>query len=218
MSIRFRRTSGRLAGSRRARRELGPAPSGGQRCSRFAGPVLHPSRCATGSVHGLPGILAMAAALSMAGCNYSFTSGAGFPDHIRTIAVVPFENETNRFELTQEVHEALLRQIPRSLGLTQAGEQNADAVLTGTILRYELTAPLYRRGQEAETVQVLQREVILVVQVEVLDREAYTILWDQQQLRVVGQYLDASETEDVGRNEAIELLVQEIVDGAQSNW
>ncbi len=164
------------------------------------------------------GILATTAVLFVAGCNYSFTSGAGFPDHIRTIAVVPFENETNRFELTQEVHEALLRQVPRSLGLTQAGEQNADAVLTGTILRYELTAPLYRRGQEAETVQVLQREVILVVQVEVLDREAYTILWDQQQLRVVGQYLDASETEDVGRNEAIELLVQEIVDGAQSNW
>ena len=166
------------------------------------------------------GLLAVpaAVALSLAGCMYSFTAGAGFPEHIRTIAVVPFENETNRFELTQEVHEALLRQLPRSLGLTTAGEEAADAVVTGTILRYELTAPLYRRGQQAETVQVLQREVVLVVRIEVLDRENYTILWDQQQLRVVGQYLDASETEDVGRTEAIELLVQEIVDGAQSNW
>ncbi len=158
------------------------------------------------------------AVLSLGSCNYSFTAGAGFPDYIRTIAVVPFENETNRFELTQEVHEALLRQLPRSLGLTQAGEETADAVVSGTILRYEQTAPLYRRGQQAESVQVLQREVILVVRVEVLDRENYTILWDQQQLRVVGQYLDASETEDVGRTEAIELLVQEIVDGSQSNW
>lgn len=165
-------------------------------------------------------LLAVPAAvtLSFTACMYSFTAGAGFPDHIRTIAVVPFENETNRFELTQEVHEALLRQLPRSLGLTTAGEEAADAVVTGTILRYELTAPLYRRGQQAETVQVLQREVVLVVRVEVLDRENYTILWDQQQLRVVGQYLDASETEEVGRTEAIELLVQEIVDGAQSNW
>ena len=157
-------------------------------------------------------------ALYLGACNYSFIAGAGFPDHIRTIAIVPFENETNRFEIAQEVHEALLRQLPRSLGLTPAGEETADAVLSGTILSYELTAPLYRRGQQAETVQVLQREVILVVRVEVLDRENYTILWDQQQLRVVGQYLDASETEDVGRTEAIELLVQEIVDGAQSNW
>ena len=201
--MRFLRTSGRRVG-RRGRQGRGAGPV----CVAGQGPV--PSVC----------LLAVSAAavLSLAGCMYSFTAGAGFPEHIRTIAVVPFENETNRFELTQEVHEALLRQLPRSLGLTTAGEGTADAVVTGTIQRYELTAPLYRRGQQAESVQVLQREVILVVGVEVLDRENYTILWDQQQLRVVGQYLDASETEDVGRTEAIELLVQEIVDGAQSNW
>ena len=158
------------------------------------------------------------AAMVASGCNYSFTAGAGFPEHVQTIAVLPFENETGRFELTQEVHEALLRQLPRSLGLNPAGEEAADAVVSGTILRYELTAPLYRRGAEAESVQVLQREVVLIVKVEVLDRENYTILWDQSQLRVVGQYLDASETEEVGRTEAIALLVQEIVDGAQSNW
>lgn len=195
--MRFRRTSGRPVG-----RNGGQGPGAGRR--------LLPPVC----------LLAVpaAAVLSLAGCMYSFTAGAGFPEHIRTIAVVPFENDTNRFELTQEVHEALLRQLPRSLGLTTAGEETADAVVTGTIQRYELTAPLYRRGQQAESVQVLQREVVLVVAVEVLDRENYTILWDQQQLRVVGQYLDASETEDVGRTEAIELLVQEIVDGAQSNW
>ena len=197
-----RRISGRLVGSGMVRRGAARRKTGGRR--GVAVPML--------------AVVIAGPLLAMAGCNYSFTSGAGFPDHIRTIAVVPFENETNRFELTQEVHEALLRQVPRSLGLTPAGEEAADAVLSGTILRYELTAPLYRRGQQAETVQVLQREVVLVVQVEVLDREAYTILWDQQQLRVVGQYLDASETEDVGRTEAIELLVQEIVDGAQSNW
>ena len=154
----------------------------------------------------------------LSGCNYSFIQGAGLPDYISTVAVVPFENDTNRFELTQEVHEALLRQLPRSLGLTPAGEETADAVVSGTIQRYELTAPNYRRGQQAESVEVLQREVVLVVSVEVLDRENYLILWDQSQLRVVGQYLEASETEDVGRAEAIELLVQEIIDGAQSNW
>ena len=203
MWTRSRRISGRLVGSGVVRRVLAWQRRGHHRRAVAA------ATC---------GALAAVAVLSMAGCNYSFTAGAGFPDHIRTIAVVPFENDTNRFELTQEVHEALLRQVPRSLGLTPAGAEAADAVLSGTILRYELTAPLYRRGQEAETVQVLQREVVLVVQVEVLDREAYTILWDQQQLRVVGQYLDASETEDVGRTEALELLVQEIVDGAQSNW
>ena len=60
--------------------------------------------------------------------------------------------------------------------------------------------------------------MVLVVAVEILDRQNNTILWEGPQIRVLGQYLDASETEDVGRVEAIELLVQEIVDGAQSNW
>ena len=158
------------------------------------------------------------AALALGGCNYSFISGAGLPSHIRTVAVLPFENETGRFELTQEIHESLLGQLPRSLGLNLAGEETADAVISGTIVGYNLTAPLYRRGQQAETVQVLQREVVLQVKVEILDREEYTILWDNSSLRVVGQYLDDSESEEVGRAEAIELLVQKIVDGAQSNW
>lgn len=160
----------------------------------------------------------LVAAIGTGSCNYSFIAGAGFPDHIRTVAILPFENETGRFELAQEIHDALLRQLPRALGLNPAGEETADAVVSGTILNYQLTAPLYRRGQQEESVQVLQREVVLQVHVEVLDRENYAILWDDSRLRVVGQYLDASETEDVGREEAIKLLVQEIVDGAQSNW
>lgn len=161
--------------------------------------------------------LAPLVALAAGSCNYSFTAGAGLPSHIRTIAIVPFENDTNRFELTQELHEALLRELPRALGLTLAGEEAADAVVSGTVQGYELQAPLYRRGQQAQTVQVLQRQVVLRVEVQILDRENYTILWEQQ-LRSTGQYLEASETEEVGRAEAIELCVQEIVDGAQSNW
>jgi len=157
-------------------------------------------------------------ALSFAGCNYSFRAGSGFPDNIRTVAVLPFDNETSRFELTQEVHEALLRQLPRWLGLNQAGEEVADAVVSGVIRTYDLTSPLYRQGSRSETVEVLQREVVIVVAVQILDRRENVILWDGSQIRVQGQYLEASETEEVARMEAIELLVQEIVDGAQSNW
>lgn len=161
--------------------------------------------------------LAALAALSLGGCNYSFTAGAGLPSHVRTVAIIPFENETTRFDLTQELHEALLRELPRALGLTLAGEENADAIISGTIRGYDVQAPNYRRGQQAETVQVLQRQVTLSVQARILDRENYVILWEQQ-LRGNGQYLEASETEEVGRAEAIELCVQQIVDGAQSNW
>ena len=152
----------------------------------------------------------------MAGCNYSFRSGS-FPDHIRTVAILPFENDTNRFELTQEIHQQLLRELPRSLGVTNAGAEVADAVVQGRISRYDLTTPLFRPGQQDDRVDVLQRQVNIRIEVELIDLVENVILWDDRGLSTQGQYLEG-ESEEVGRAEAIELLVQRIVDGAQSNW
>ena len=160
-------------------------------------------------------ILAFVVALS--GCNYGFRSGS-FPDHIRSVAILPFENDTNRFELTQEIHEELLRELPRALGVTNAGEDQADALVQGRIIRYDLTTPLFRPGAQADRVDVLQRQVSIRVEVELIDLVENVILWDDRSLSTQGQYLEESETEEVGRIEAIELLVQRIVDGAQSNW
>jgi TolB-like protein len=155
------------------------------------------------------------AVLVAAGCNYGFRSGS-FPDHIRTVAILPFDNDTNRFELTQEIHEELLQTLPRALGVTNAGEDAADAVVRGRIVRYDLTSPLFRSDQLGQ-VDVLQRQVGIRVEVELVDNVENVILWDDRGLSTQGQYLEG-EPEEVGRAEAIELLVQRIVDGAQSNW
>ena len=85
--------------------------------------------------------------LALQGCNYSFRSGS-FPDHIRSVAILPFENDTNRFDLTQELHEQMLRELPRSLGIVNAGEEAADAVVRGRITGYSLSTPLFRPGQQ----------------------------------------------------------------------
>jgi hypothetical protein len=151
------------------------------------------------------------------GCNYSFRGGS-FPSHIRTVAVVPFENETTRLELTQELHEVMLRNLPRALGVRSAGEEVADAVVRGRITRYDVATPNYRPTAAGDRAEVLQREVVLTIQVEIVDVVENVILWEDSGLRAEGQYLEASETEEVGKEIALELLVQRIVDGAQSNW
>lgn len=92
--------------------------------------------------------LSLVAVFAAGGCNYGFRSGS-FPEHIRTVAILPFDNATNRFELTQEIHQELLRILPRALGVTNAGEGVADAVIQGRIVRYDMTAPLFRSGQQA---------------------------------------------------------------------
>ena len=111
-----------------------------------------------------------------------------------------------------------MQELPRALGITNAAEDAAQSVIRGRILRYDLTTPLYRPGAGVDQVDVLQRQVGIQVQVEFIDTVENQVLWDNSSLGIQGQYAEESEGEEVGRAEAIELLVQRIVDGAQSNW
>ena len=56
------------------------------------------------------------------------------------------------------------------------------------------------------------------LQVELIDVVNNEILWEDGGLTGQGQFLEASETEEVAREEAIERIAQAIVDGAQSTW
>jgi len=163
-------------------------------------------------------LVAVAAWGILGGCNYSFRAGSFPPPHIRSVAVLPFENETTRFELTGELHDRLLRDLPSSLGIRTAGEDLADAVVRGTIIRYDVIAPNYRAGADGRPAEVLQRQVTISVHVEIVDLIENVVLWEDRNVVSQGEFIEASETEEVGRAEAIELLVQRIVDGAQSNW
>ena len=89
-------------------------------------------------------------------------------------------------------------------------------MVQGRIVRYDLTAPLFRADQVG-AVDVLQRQVSIRVEVELIDRVEDVILWDNLGLSTQGQYLEG-EPEEIGLHEAIELIAQRIVDGAQSNW
>lgn len=163
--------------------------------------------------------LAMALALSLAtsACLYSFRAGSFPPPHIRTIAIEPFENETARFELTGELHEQLLRNLPGALGIRTAGVDIADAIVRGSIVRYDVVAPNYRAAGAGQPATVLQRQVNISVRVEIIDLVENVILWESSSVLAQGEFPEGA-PEDGGRQEAIELLVQKIVDGAQSNW
>lgn len=153
----------------------------------------------------------------LAGCNYTFQAGSGFPPHVRTLAVEQFQNETDRFQVSQELYEALLQELPRSFGLTTAEDEYADAIIRGSVQRYSVDVPSYRGNQGGAT-QVVERQVVIGVSVQVIDQVENVILWENTSLSERGQFLEASELEEDGRALAIERLVQAIVDGLQSNW
>jgi len=161
--------------------------------------------------------LVILAVLATAACNYSFRAGSFPPPHIRTIAIEPFENQTARFELSAELYDQLLRNLPGALGIRTAGLDIADAVVRGSINRYDVAAPNYRAASGGRAPEVLQRQVSISINVEIIDLVENTVLWETNNLIAQGEFAEGA-PEDGGRQVAMELLVQRIVDGAQSNW
>jgi hypothetical protein len=65
---------------------------------------------------------------------------------------------------------------------------------------------------------VFQRRVDIAITVEIFDVAENKVLWSSRSLSAFGEYLPDSQTELVGRQIAIENLIQKILDGAQSQW
>lgn len=154
------------------------------------------------------------AAATLAGCVYGF-GGGGFAPSIKTVAILPFENETPEPALTQEVSAALREAFESRLGLRLAGEANADALVRGRVVRYESDIPIAFQAGQGQVV-VTRRRIQLTVDVEIVDQHEGKTLWQRQGLIVEGEYEPPREPD--GRKIALQKLVNDIVDGAQSQW
>ncbi|MGQ0561655.1 MAG: LptE family protein [Gemmatimonadota bacterium] len=167
----------------------------------------------------IPGLLLVASsALSAAACNYGFQGGGGFPEDIRTIYIEPFENQTVQVELDQLLFQRLTDRLPRALGGRLGGEVNADAVVRGRIVRYDNVGQNYTPGQQRGTINILTQQVTITVAVEIIDRKRNLVLWDSQSLVGRGEWRQDSQQETDGREIALNHLLQQIIDGAQSQW
>ncbi|MDQ3136633.1 MAG: DUF4136 domain-containing protein [Gemmatimonadota bacterium] len=148
------------------------------------------------------------------GC-YGF-AGGGLPPAIRTVALLPFENQTAEPTLTQEVGNSVREALERRLGLRQASTNQADALVRGVILRYEPDLPVQYTGGDDRTVSVTRRLVQITVSVEILNQKQDKPIWQRSGLLVQGDYDPGQERQ--GRERALEDLVTNIVEGAQSQW
>lgn len=160
-------------------------------------------------------VFALAATLSA--CNYGLQGSTGFPEEIRTVYIAPLDNQTVEFDLDDQIFSAMREQLPRALGLTLAGEQNADAIVRGAVTRYEDVAQNYRAGQPG-SIDVLQHQVQVTVSIQIIDVRESVILYEQTSVSGRGQYRPETQTDEIARSEAIDFLIQQIINGAQSQW
>jgi hypothetical protein len=113
------------------------------------------------------------------------------------------------------VSEAVRQALEGRLGLRVATEATADAIVRGRVVRYDADVP---QGVQAGVgqVTVTKRKVQIMVDVEILNQRDGTTVWKRQGLSVDGDYDPPAEAD--GRKAALAKLVQQIVDGAQSQW
>jgi curli biogenesis system outer membrane secretion channel CsgG len=156
-------------------------------------------------------VLALAAAC---GVRYGF-AGGGLPAHIRTMAVLPFENETASPEVQRELFEMLRRELRGRLGVREGAEATADAIVRGTITTYDVDIPV---GFSADPQQAVtaRRKLQITIDIEIVDQSNNRVLWERRGLRAEGEYAERAEAD--GRRSALQKIVSDVVEGAQSQW
>lgn len=159
--------------------------------------------------------LVLALTVGLSGCLYSLSGGGGLPKHVRTVAVIPFENETANPELTGELHQELRKALSDRLGLRDATEQKATAVVSGKITSFEADVPVSFSADPTRATSA-RRRLQLRVDVTIVDNTTGRVLFQRSGVSAEGEYAEREEA--AGRKQAIQRIVNEIIEGAQSQW
>lgn len=160
-------------------------------------------------------LLLVLSGLSLTGCLYHF-AGGGLPPHIKTVAVLPFDNETPQPTLQRELYDLMRRDVENRLGLREADEGKADAIVRGKILRYDPDIPAaYSADRNAQATST-ERKLQVTLDVEIIDQTTGRTLWARKGMLEEGTYAERSEAD--GRHQALTKVVNDIIAGAQSQW
>ena len=160
------------------------------------------------------GSIGSLALVLLSGCLYSL-AGGGLPPNIHTMAISTFDNQTASPDVSKELYDRMHEELQHKLGVRDAPAERADALVKGVIQTYDADVPV---GFSANPQQALsaRRHLKITVEVDIIDQSNGRLLFTNKALSGEADYNERAEAE--GRRQAIGKLVQQIVDGVQSNW
>ncbi len=145
-----------------------------------------------------------------AGC-YSF-SGSTLPPHLRTLRLDPVENRTLESALGDRLVRALEDGFRSRTNLRRVNE-GGDAVLRTVLSRYS-HAPQNTSGEE-----VTLYRVDILVEVLFTDEVKGDTLYSDNRVPGYGTYSpQRGETEEIGKDRALESLAKVVLDNTISAW
>jgi len=152
---------------------------------------------------------ALAAALALGGCAYTFNPS--LPSHLKSVQVPVVENRTLEVALTEELTRALTDRFVANNQL-RVVQKDADAVLEAEITGYENRVFGFNAEQQAQ-----EYIVLMVVKMTLRDRVRGKDLWSEENVRGVASYFVGGSGQTVTTEEGARVLaIKQVVDFALS--
>lgn len=131
------------------------------------------------------------------------------------MAILPFENETPSPDIQRELLESMRRDLQPRLGVREASQDKADALVRGVIRTYDVDVPVGFSANQTQPV-TSRRKLQLTLDVQIVDQTTGKMLFERKGLRAEADYAERDEAG--GRRDAIKRVVNDMVEGAQSQW
>ncbi len=145
------------------------------------------------------------------GCGVYTFNGRG-KSSIKTIAIDPFENQTNQFGLTDRLTQIIVEAFINDGTIKVVPKEMADAVLTGQLTRYERVPSKFDLSDRVE-----EYKVLMDFQVVLKNAKDQSDLW-KEQMNQEGIYKADKETEEDGQKAAGKRLVEAILNKTTVSW
>jgi hypothetical protein len=134
--------------------------------------------------------------------------------NLRTVAIPLFDNQSTESGLRELLTDKLSQAFVTDNTLKVVPEQQADGVLRGTVISYAREPYTYSKSEV-----VSEYKSTVTVKVQFVNRRSQKVIWEESNMSNWGTYDAAKgETEDDGKNRAIDKLVEDILNKTVKGW
>jgi hypothetical protein len=157
----------------------------------------------------------VAAAAVMCGCGVYTFSGSTLPGYLKTVDIPLFANQSLHPEVADELTSRLNREVLSS-NLLRVVASDGDATISGRVLSYT-HHPYTYDAKGYRDVEVKQYAVTITVDIEFMDNKKKEPLF-KGTISGEGIYELASETEETGRQRALDEIVEQVLQSSVQSW
>ena len=153
--------------------------------------------------------------LLLSGCGYHLAgSVSSLPPDVKKIAIPLFSNKTLRPDIENQFTSALLEEFVKGRKVDVVGENNADAVVVGTITGFETTPISFTKGDVVQEYRVTVR-----LEVSLVRKADESVIWKDKNISYFMEYKNDPDVavSEANRDEAVKKIAIDVSRQLYSN-